>query len=88
MKLKDYKEDLKKLDERFKPKEGCRKLSEQMLEDVEIWSNDACRGYIIKAAELLEMDPATIQGVVYKLSRVFDDYTITEAEQIYINSPY
>ncbi len=89
MTIKEYMDDLQKLDKQFAPSEPSgRKFSEVMADTCQVWNNAACKGYLIRAAELLKMDPATIQGLVYKMERVFDDYTIDEAEAIYQNSQY
>ena len=89
MTIKEYMEGLQKLDKQFSTSEQSgRKFSVVMADTCQVWNNAACKGYLIRAAELLKMDPATIQGLVYKIERVFDDYTIDEAEAIYQNSQY
>ena len=46
-----------------------------------IWSNDACRGYVIMAMQ-------DCGRVVNQLYGVFDLYTLNEAEQKYYNGDY
>ena len=46
-----------------------------------IWSNDACRGYVIMAMQDCGFTHKDISRVVNQLYGVFDLYTLNEAEQ-------
>lgn len=85
MTVEDYRKSLEKLP--HKMADG-RTFAEVMADRVDIWSNDAARGYAIRAAELAEVDPETIKKIILKMGRAFDDLTTDEAEKIYIDSPY
>ena len=85
MTVEDYRKSLEKLP--HKTPDG-RSIAEVMADSVEIWSNDAARGYAIIAAELAGVDPATVKEIIRNMRRVFDDMTIDEAEEVYHTSPY
>ena len=53
-----------------------------------IWSNDACRGYVIWAMENCGFKPKEIKQVVAELYTVFDFKTIEEAARHYYESSY
>ena len=54
----------------------------------EPWSNNACRGYVIKAMESCGFKPKDIQKVVTELYEVFDFCAVKEAADYYENSRY
>ena len=53
-----------------------------------IWSNDACRGYGIWAMENCGFKPPEIKQVVAELYTVFDFKTIEEAASHYYESSF
>ena len=53
-----------------------------------IWSNDACRGYVIMAMQDCGFTHKDISRVVNQLYGVFDLYTLNEAEQKYYNGDW
>lgn len=83
MTIKDYLDDLQKLDDKFKWSDG-KKYSEGIAECTSIWSNDACRGYLIVAAKQLKLSKIEIGKLLRYLNYAFDCYTQDEAEQVYI----
>ena len=86
MTIKEYRESLKKLDGRFKPSnESGRTLSEIMLDECDIWSNDACRGYAIEAAKRAGFKDEQIRALIREFSGVFGDFSVKDAEQKYMN---
>lgn len=54
----------------------------------ELWSNGACRGYVIYVMENCGFSTEDIRRVVGELHYVFDIKTLQEAEEHYQNSPY
>ena len=48
-----------------------------------MWSNDACRSYVIMAMQDCGFSREDIRRVVRQLYEVFDFHTISEAEQKY-----
>mgnify|MGYP003623482772 CR=1 FL=1 len=54
----------------------------------ERWTNNACRGYVIKAMETLEFEPEDIRNVMAELRFLFDIMAVEEADQYYCRSPY
>lgn len=63
-------------------------------ETTSIWSNNACKGYFIKALKLYservkgEFDENEAQQLLYALSRVFDDISVEEAEKFFEDSRF
>lgn len=55
---------------------------------LDVWSNDACRGYVIMAMQDCGFSHEDIRRVVNQLYGVFDLYTLNEAEQKYYNGDY
>ena len=53
-----------------------------------IWSNDACRGYVIAAMERCGFKPADIDRMMQELHEVFDSLTLDEAQRLYERSTY
>ena len=60
------------------------------MEDVmnEEWSNDACRGYVIKAMENCGFHAKDIHQVLVELYEVFDFCAVEEAAHYYENWQY
>lgn len=86
MTVKEYREQLKLLDDRFKNRdENGGPLSEVMVDSMELWSNDAVLGYVTMAAEKIGADQDTITSLVSALRRAFDDVTVDEAIEHYQN---
>jgi len=54
----------------------------------DIWNNNACLGYAIKAMENTGVDNATIKNVVEEIKYLFDIRTVEEAVDIYLKSHY
>ena len=59
---------------------------QQMLS--EPWSNNDCRGYVIKAMEDCDFSPEDIKRVVAELHYIFDICAVAEASEYYEKSPY
>ena len=53
-----------------------------------LWSNNACRGYVIYAMENCGFSPNDIRRVVAELYEVFDFRSLEEAQQHFEESPY
>ena len=53
-----------------------------------IWSNDACRGYVIMAMQDCGFSSKDIQRVLTQLYEVFDFYTLEQAKQKYNSGNY
>ena len=54
----------------------------------DMWSNDACRGYVIMAMQDCGFSHEDIRRVVRQLYEVFDSHTISEAKQKYYSGDY
>lgn len=54
----------------------------------EAWSNQACFGYSILAAERAGLTPKKIEPVIKGLHRIFDEVSVDEAAAHYRNSNY
>lgn len=62
-------------------------IKEALLDTTCIWSNDACRGYCLKAMQNAGFDDIQISKVLNNLFSSFDEMTIREAEKIYLEYP-
>lgn len=62
-------------------------IKEALLNTICIWSNDACRGYCLKAMQNAGFDDTQIAKVLNNLFYSFDEITIGEAEKIYLEYP-
>lgn len=62
-----------------------RKLVWNAQEEQEEWSNQACLGYVIMAAEKLDYSKEEIEKLVRKMQLIFDFKTVNEAREKYIN---
>lgn len=60
-------------------------LKETMLDTVEIWNNDSCKGYAIAAMQQAGFDREQIRAVLSKMRWAFDETTIEQAARIYID---
>lgn len=54
----------------------------------ERWTNNACKGYAIRAMANLEFAPEQIRAVTDELRWLFDIMAVGEADDHYCNSPY
>ena len=53
-----------------------------------LWSNNACRGYVIYAMENCGFSPNDIRRVVAELHKIFDLCGLEDAQQHFKNSSY
>lgn len=60
-------------------------IADLMAAETPIWSNDACRGYLIAALRLCGQDREQILTALDAMDRVFSDKTVPEAELTYSN---
>lgn len=54
----------------------------------DMWSNDACRGYVVMAMQECGFSSKEIRRVIRQLYGVFDFHTVKEAEQKYYSGDY
>ena len=54
-----------------------------MKEATEIWSNDACMGYFLRAAQIAELDQDTTRKVMGAYRAAFDEISVDEAADVY-----
>ena len=84
MTIKNFLDRLKENDDKFTNPDGL-KLSETMEQCTEIWSNDACRGYLLAAAKQLKMQRKLIEAMIAELRFQFDTLSVDDAEKLYLN---
>lgn len=65
--------------------DNTKSLAELMKEEVSIWSNNACKGYLIAAAVMAKIDDKKIKEMLYCIDVAFDEMTVEEAEKEYID---
>lgn len=53
-----------------------------MLDNFDIWNNNACVGYVVKALESVDIPVAKKDEIIEKLEKVFDCYNVGEAQEI------
>lgn len=58
------------------------------LEAMEIWSNDAARGYTIAAAEAAGLAPEQIGKLMDAMDAATDEMTVDQAASYYQNGDY
>lgn len=75
MKVAEY---LKK-NEAVLPKE----LAELLAQETNIWTNDACYGYCIRAMENAGFERPAIERMRLYLRSAFDELTVEEAESVW-----
>ena len=68
MTIKDY---MRKVEsEKMTPKDSAgASFTDAMMENTEIWSNDACVGYFLRAAQIVGLDQADTRKVVEAFKR-------------------
>ena len=54
-----------------------------MMGITEIWSNDSCIGYFLRAAQIAGVDRDTIREVLDAYSTAFEEISVDEAAKIY-----
>lgn len=54
----------------------------------ERWTNNACRGYVIKAMETLDFKPEDIHNVMSELRFLFDICSVEQADKYYCSNSY
>lgn len=59
-----------------------------MSDATEIWSNNACMGYVLYALEHMKKDNKEIEAVLQEIKACFNNYTLDEADNHYCHSPY
>lgn len=47
------------------------------------WSKEACMGYFLKACQSSNLDKETIQDLALNLYRLFDEFSINDAKNLY-----
>ena len=58
------------------------------LKAMEIWSNDAARGYTIAAAEAAGLTPEQIGKLMDAMGAAFEEMTVDQAASYYQNGDY
>ena len=58
-------------------------FTDAIMENTEIWSNDACVGYFLRAAQIVGLDQADTRKVVEAFNTAFDGTSVDEAADIY-----
>lgn len=82
MKIKEYLERSRRLDQKLKSQSGCL-FSEACERTTDIWDNDAAKGYCLAAVRRAELDPETVEKVLSALSELFGEITVDEAKHFW-----
>lgn len=78
MKVKAYRERLEQ--------SGDGDVYAKLEDSLDLWSNAACQGYLIRAARETGARPGQVRQLVQQLRWLLDEMTIEEAEEVYYNS--
>ena len=81
MTIKRYMEDMRKLDAKFKNPDGIL-FSDAMATNTDIWSNNACRGYMLLAAKESGLSVQTAAELLNNLHSLFERVSVDKAAQI------
>lgn len=93
MTIKAYLDEHRKLNLRNRDPNGPDWI-DIIQESTSIWSNNACKGYLVKALkhycdkEDAQFDQDEVQKLLFALSRVFDDVSVEEAADFFEGSRY
>ena len=82
MTIKDY---MRKVESaKMTPKDSAgASFTDAMMENTEIWSNDACVGYFLRVAQIVGLDQVDTRNVVEAFNTAFDGTSVDEAADIY-----
>ena len=83
MKINEYIKSVRRLDNNFAS--SGRLLSDTLIDDMDIWSNEACLGYLMMATKALELDEELASSLRREMRAVFSEVTVDEAEEFYAN---
>ena len=87
MKISSYIEDLKQC--KLKPgRSDMPSFMDAMLDSVDIWSNEAAKGYVLTAAQRMGLNDTQIDELLRQMRLAFDDLTVDEAAQISNSSAF
>ena len=81
MTINEYLNELKKLP--HKSPEG-QSIAGGMADIMSIWSNNACKGYALEAMKAAGLSEEQRAEVLHQMSIAFDELTVDEAEQKYM----
>ena len=81
MTIKDY---MRKVESaKMTPKDSAgASFTDAIMENTEIWSNDACVGYFLRAAQIVGLDQADTRKVVEAFNTAFDGTSVGYLLQI------
>lgn len=82
MTSEDYLKKLKSAQGVLAESEGAN-FTDSMMEIAEIWSNDSCIGYFLRAAQIAGVDRDTIRDILDAYSVAFEEISVDEAAKIY-----
>ena len=85
MTVKAYIEKVKALDSQLVSEDGSL-YSDAAMESIEVWSNNACCGYLLMAAKDAGLADDTVKDLMHSLRGKFDVISVEEAEENYVNS--
>lgn len=81
-------EEIKALCERVQNLSFKNAILRYEIENADLWSNEVCMGYAIKAYENLDLDFNDVETLVNLMRKLFDEWTLEQAREYYFNSLY
>lgn len=85
MKINEFIKDVRKLDKKFSSS-SVRLLSDTLIDDMDIWSNHACKGYLLKAVKYVGLAPDLVTELINALDMAFSEMSVEDAEEYYENN--
>ena len=79
--IAEYKERIADTKSMINKTDGSN-LFNTLIDNAEIWNNDACKGYCILAMEDAGYNREQIREVLQKMTAAFDDISIDDAARI------
>ena len=79
--IAEYKERIADTKSMINKTDGSNRC-DTLIDNAEIWNNDACKGYCILAMEDAGYNREQIREVLQKMTAAFDDISIDDAARI------
>ena len=81
MTIAEFIRDIRKSNQR--PVDGGSSFEETILSITDIWSNEACAGYLLRAAKLSGLGEEETKKLFHSLHESFDELSVDEAKEYY-----
>lgn len=83
MTINECEELLKEFSKKFKDEDKAKNYIDMKKSTLELWDNEACKGYTIQAMRESGYSDKDIEKVLIAFYSIFDTITVDQAQQIY-----